>query len=812
MKENIESRITCAHCGDSCKDESIAIADKSFCCEGCKTVYQILSDNDMCTYYDMEDLPGISPKGHYSGKFAVLNNPEVEQKFLDFKDGGTAVVTFLVPNIHCSSCIWLLENLDRLNSAILSGRVNFPQRKVTITYNYDKATLQEVAELMAMIGYAPDINMGSVDERKKNQDKSLILKLGVAGFAFGNIMLFALPEYFHLDAIHIEQFRPFFRYISMILVLPVVFYSSTDYFKSSWGSLRKGFLNIDVPISIGIIVLFLWSSFEVITGIGSGYFDSLAGLLFFLLLGKLFQRKTYDHLSFERDFKSYFPISVTRFGPDGTEEQVAVTELDVGDRILIRNEELIPCDVVLESGSAYIDNSFVTGESDPLTKYRGDKIYAGGRQKGAAITAVVSKAVSQSYLTDLWNNEVFKKDKENDFQGITDRISRRFTVVILSIALTAGMAWMFIDPSRVAVIVTAILIVACPCALALSAPFALGNALRIFGKYGFYLKNASVVERLSEISHIVFDKTGTLTYGDKGQITFEGTPLSNNEEMIIAAALKQSNHPLSRRISEFLDIGSSLEVKAFSELPGKGTYAVIDGKDIKIGSAEFVGAKEKSTRSETRVYLAIDNINRGYFAIRSRYRNGMKTLLEKLRNNFMTSLISGDNNSEESFLRDQLGWRGSMYFEQKPIDKLNYIEGLKNRGEHILMVGDGLNDAGALQSANVGVSLSENINNFSPACDAILTDTHFVHLDEFIRLAKGVKRIIYQSFAISFAYNVVGLSIAVTGHLSPVIAAILMPVSSISVVAFVTVSTNLTARRYLRETSQKSHKHMPKYH
>jgi Cu+-exporting ATPase len=465
---------------------------------------------------------------------------------------------------------------------------------------------------------------------------------------------------------------------------------------------------------------------------------------------------------------------------------------------------LIPCDVVLESGTAYIDNSFVTGESDPLTKYRGDKVFAGGRQKGAAITAVVAKEVSQSYLTDLWNNDVFKKDKENDFQGITDRISRRFTIIILSVALIAGVVWAFIDPSRVAVIVTAILIVACPCALALSAPFALGNALRIFGKYGFYLKNASVVERLSEISHVVFDKTGTLTHGDKGQINFEGTPLSSVEEEMIAAALRQSNHPLSRRISDFLDIGTKMEVQAFSETPGKGTYAVINGRDIKIGSAEFVGAISESSRKETRVYIAIDNINRGYFAIRSRYRNGMSSLLENLRKSFRTSLISGDNNSEQSYLRDYLGWKGEMYFEQKPIDKLNHIEGLKQKGEHILMVGDGLNDAGALQSADVGVSLSENINNFSPACDGILTDQNFSRLDDFIELAKGVKRIIYQSFAISFAYNAVGLTIAVSGHLSPVIAAILMPVSSISVVIFVTVSTNLTARKKLKSINNTS--------
>ena len=790
----------CAHCGEACPDNSIHLEEHIFCCEGCKTVYSILQENDLCTYYELESRPGISPKGHFKGKYAVLRDEKIASHFIDFDDGTRQMAEFFVPSIHCSSCIWLLETLHQLHKGIENSRVQFSERKVQITYRPDAISLAEVAELTAMIGYSPDIHMESVDKKKKRFNNDLLLKLGVAGFAFGNIMLLSLPEYFTMDAVHAPEFAPFFRWVSLVLTLPVVFYSASDYYRSSWGALRKGYLNIDIPISLGIIVLFGYSVFAVISGSGSGYFDSTAGLLFFLLLGKFFQRKTYDHLSFERDFKSYFPLAVNVLEESGEERAVAITEVAVGSRVRIRNGELIPCDIQLESPTAYIDNRFVTGESEAVTKYRGDKIFAGGRQMGAAIEGVVLREVSRSYLTQLWNNEVFLKDKTINFQSITDRISTFFTPLILLIAAAAGVFWWMVNPSLAILVVTSVLIVACPCALALSAPFAHGNALRILGKLGLYLKNTSTLEQMAMVDFLVFDKTGTLTYGQQGALHFIGTPLSPDEEHLVATVAGQSNHPLSRRIFDYLDLLPNAKLSAFEEIPGKGLRAVVNGVDVILGSASYTGLSTDDRSLETRVYLQINGHHRGYYTLRNTYRPGLRESLQKLKTRFGMMLLSGDVPAERERLEAELAWDAPMYFEQSPMEKLERVHQLKESGHVVMMIGDGLNDAGALQAAQVGMSLSEDVNNFSPACDAILADNKLKQLPAFLDFSKSVKRIIITSFGISFAYNLIGLYFAVTGQLSPIVAAVLMPVSSISVVLFTTMATRFTAGKYLSKT------------
>jgi len=754
----------------------------------------------LCTYYDLSEQPGISPKGHFKGKYAVLNDAQIASHFIQFDDGALQMAEFFVPSIHCSSCIWLLETLHQLHPGIENSRVQFTERLVRVSFRADQITLGEVAELMAMIGYAPDIHMESAEKKQKRFSQDLLLKLGVAGFSFGNIMLLALPEYFRFDAIHAEEFEGFFRWISFMLVLPVVFYSAIDYYKSSWGALRKGFLNIDVPISLGILVLFGYSTYAIASGSGSGYFDSTAGLLFFLLLGKYFQRKTYDHLSFERDFKSYFPLAVHVIDDEGGTHAVAVTDVKVGSRIRVRNGELIPCDLQLESPTAYIDNRFVTGESEAITKYRGDKIFAGGRQMGPSIEGVVLREVSRSYLTELWNNEVFKKDKAVDFQSLTDRISNYFTPVILSIAAVAGIYWWTINPALAILVVTSVLIVACPCALALSAPFAHGNALRVLGKLGLYLKNTSTIEQMARIDYLVFDKTGTLTYGQQGVMQFEGTPLSTAEEKLVASLVSQSNHPLSRRIFDHLDLIPHRNITQFEEQPGRGLSGEIRGTRVQIGSASYTGASISDPSRETRVYIKINDVHRGFFVLRNEYRQGLKATLGELKKRFGMMLISGDVPSESTRIQNEIGWDSPMYFEQSPLDKLERVHQLKEAGHTVMMIGDGLNDAGALQAAHVGMSLSEDVNNFSPACDAILADHQLNRLHQFLAFSRSVHSVIVASFGISFAYNLIGLFFAVTGQLSPIIAAVLMPLSSISVVTFTTLATRYHAQRLFPKT------------
>ena len=783
----------CFHCGNECDTKIITIKDKNFCCNGCKTVFEIFSENDLTCYYDFQNNPGAIPE-EIKGKYDFLEKQSIVDKLLEFNDGNLHVFNLYIPHIHCSSCIWVLENLHKLQHKISSSQVDFPKKTVRITYNSDIISLKEIVLLLSSIGYEPYISLEDYEVGKKKIDRSLIYKLGIAGFSFGNVMFLSFPEYFEVTGFWLEQYKGIFRLLMFLFSLPVVFYASQDYFISAYKGLRAKILNIDVPIALGITVLFIRSSVEIIFDLGTGFFDSLTGLVFFLLLGKYFQQKTYNFLSFERDYKSYFPIAVTRISSEGKEENVQIYDIEKGDRLLIRNQELIPVDGILINGNAKIDYSFVTGEAVPVSKKSGDKLFAGGKQLAGVIAMEVLTAVSQSYLTQLWSNDVFQKDKNSSFKTLTDRISQHFTITILIIAFIATAFWAYYDASKALNVFTAVLIIACPCAIALAAPFTLGNMLRILGNKKCYLKNATVVEQLAAIDTVVFDKTGTLTTSKENQIDYKGVELSSEEKVLLKSTLRASNHPLSRMLYSSLP-QKMMAVANFKEYTGKGIQATFEQTIIKVGSSSFVKNTDEKINLDTSVHIRINDIYKGKYVFKNAYRNGVKNLFSELNENYNLAVVSGDNEGEKTYLEALLPKNTTFLFNQKPEDKLKYVEALQNKGQKVIMIGDGLNDAGALAQSNVGISLSENINVFSPACDAILDASKFNQIGSYIKASKKAIKIIKYSFMLSLCYNLIGLYFATTGQLKPVVAAILMPLSSISIVLFTTIATNLLGKK-----------------
>ncbi|WP_338375073.1 heavy metal translocating P-type ATPase metal-binding domain-containing protein [uncultured Flavobacterium sp.] len=784
----------CFHCGNEIiKKDEIIFDEKSFCCNGCKTVYEIFSQNDLSCYYDLEKAPGATPQ-EIKGKYDFLDDEKIIAKLLEFQEDSTAIVSLFIPHIHCSSCIWILENLQKLQDGISTSQVNFPEKKVRVTFNSTKTSLKDIVYLLSSIGYEPYISLENFDEGKKKVDRSLIYKIGIAFFCFGNIMLLSFPEYFEVEEFWINQYRGFFRWLIFALALPSFLYSASGYYVSAWKSIRSGLLNIDIPIALGIIVMFIRSTVDIIFDYGQGFFDSMTGLVFFMLLGKLFQQKTYDFLSFERDYKSYFPIAITKILLTGEENSVQVYDIEKGDRLLIRNQELIPVDGILISEKASIDYSFVTGEAVAIEKKSGDKLYAGGRMMGNVIEMEVLFSVSQSYLTQLWSNDVFQKRVEQKHKTITDRISRYFTPILLIIAIVSFIYWVFIDVTTAFNVFTAILIVACPCALALTAPFTLGNVLRILGNRKFYLKNALVIEQMAKVDTIVFDKTGTITTNKKTAITYEGEILNENELAVLKNTLRGSNHPLSRRLYDFIPNQERMEVSSFEEVIGKGIFAICNDMTIKLGSSQFLQHMSENTHKKTKVHVEIDGIYKGSYIFNNQYRKDLEQLFESLAKKYNLVVLSGDNDGEQKILEKMLPSKTKLVFNQKPEEKLSYIENLQKEGKNVMMIGDGLNDSGALAQSNVGISISENVNVFSPACDGILDASQFNKINFFMNYSKNAMKTIYMSFGLSLLYNVVGLSFAITGTLSPIVAAIIMPLSTITIVSFVTIMTNIYAR------------------
>jgi Cu+-exporting ATPase len=785
----------CFHCGNDVNvRDKIEFDGKCFCCKGCQTVYEIFSQNDLSCYYDFQSAPGATPP-EIQGKYDFLDNESILTKLLEFKEANTHIVSLYIPHIHCSSCIWILENLQKLQPGILTSQVNFPEKKVRITYKPEQTTLKVIVLLLCSIGYEPYISLENFEAPKKGMDRSLLYKIGVAFFCFGNIMLLSFPEYFEVEEYWIDQYKGFFRWLIFGLSLPSFIYSANGYYVSAWKSIRSGFLNIDVPIALGIVVMFIRSTVDIVFGYGQGFFDSMTGLIFFMLLGKLFQQKTYDFLSFERDYKSYFPIAVTKLLANGEEEAIQVYDIQKEDRLILRNQELIPVDGILISEKASIDYSFVTGEAVPIEKKSGDKVYAGGKQLGNILEMEVLFSVSQSYLTQLWSNDVFQKRVEQKHKNVTDRVSRYFTPALLALSFVSFLYWIFIDTATAFNVFTAILIVACPCALALTAPFTLGNVLRSVGYRKLYLKNALVIEQLAKVDTIVFDKTGTITTNKKTAITYEGTPLNESEFILLKNALRGSNHPLSRRLYDFIPTQPKLEPLQFEEIVGKGIHVYFREGKIKLGSSQFLKHLSENNHKRTKVHVEIDGEYKGSYVFNNQYREGLEPLFEALAQKFNLYILSGDNDGERKILEKMLPAKTQLIFNQKPEDKLTFIGQLQQEGHNVMMVGDGLNDAGALAQSNVGLSISENVNVFSPACDGILDASQFKNIGFFMQYAKNAMRTIYMSFGLSLLYNVVGLSYAVTGNLSPLVAAIIMPLSTVTIISFVTLMSNLYARK-----------------
>ncbi len=778
----------CYHCGTEC-DQSIQIEAKYFCCDGCKMVYQLLDENGMCQYYDLTNMPGITAKGIFaSDKFNYLDNQAVQDQLIQFRQGDQAHVIFYLPQIHCVSCVWLLENLHKINPGVIQSQTNFEKKEVKIVYQPSLISLKQVVQLLAFVGYEPMIHLGGNDwQKKKKVNRKQLYKIGIAGFCFSNIMMLSFPEYLSDQVVDLGNLRPLFIYLNLLLSIPVLLYSASDFFISAYTGLRQKWLNIDAPIALAISVTFIRSVYEILTQTGAGYLDSMSGIVFFMLIGRWFQDKSYDSFAFDRDYTSFFPLGVTIL-KEGKELNQSLNDIVKGDLLLVRTGEMIPADAVLKEGIALVDYSFVSGENAPIAFEPGALLYAGGVQKGRAIHVEVVKPVGHSYITELWNSPLLKQTK-NATASFVHPWSQYFTYVLFAIALLTGLYWWAVDTTKILPAVSSVLIVACPCSLLLTVTFTYGNVLRWLGKAKMYCKNASVIESIEKIDTIVFDKTGTLTNHANTNMVYIGVELSVLEQSMIRSVTRESLHPMSQMIYQMLTEENLplVEVAHIENNIAKGTIAQSQGHTIIIGSVKLLiqeGIAVNTDYDHSVVCIAVDGIFRGFYKVNHAYREGMSAMVGQLRSNgYEVHLLSGDHSTEGHKLKLQLGIDIPMLFDQSPTDKLNYIQQLQNEGKSVMMVGDGLNDAGALQKSNVGIAVTDQTHLFTPASDAILEGDQVAQLFQLIRYAKSAKTIIVLIFILSIAYNLIGMYFATQALLSPMVAAILMPISSISIVA-----------------------------
>jgi Cu+-exporting ATPase len=617
-------------------------------------------------------------------------------------------------------------------------------------------------------------------------------KLGITGFCFANIMLISFPEYLGMNSDDYNKLTTFFRYINLLLALPVVIYGASEFFKNALFSFRQKYINIDAPIALAISVTFMRSVYEILSGTGPGYLDSMSGIVFFMLLGRTLQNRSYSTLSFNRDYKSYFPIAITVI-KEHKERTTLLQEIKEHDVLKLHHQEVVPTDCILSKGKADIDYSFITGESVPQKVWPGSLIYAGGKITGGAIEVIAVKDFEQNSFTRLWNNKIFKK-QQSDREAATTMISKYFSAIVLFIAVSSWIYWQIAAPQHAWNALTAVLIVACPCALLLNATFTNGYLMEFFARHGFFLKNAAVIEQIAGTQHIAFDKTGTITEASYSSIIIKQMLLDATELKLFLSIISQSVHPLSRAIAAHYKKGNYQLTRTMKEIPGKGIEAWADDRYFKIGSRKFVTGLDDVSEEKSEVYISVDGLVKAHYQFHSHIKAGVSELMQKLQP-YNLSLISGDHEHSSGQMKQLLPRKTTFRFHQMPAQKLQYIKELQDKGEKVMMVGDGLNDAGALQQSNTGIAIVEHSFSFSPACDAIMEAGKIRFLSDFIKMAKASQRLILAGFCYSVLFNIIGIGFAITANMSPMVAAILMPSSSLGIMLIAFAGIRIITRK-----------------
>lgn len=781
------SQLLCIHCGEKLGAGSIVANGHAFCCTGCKTVYEILAAHDLCDYYTGEEIAGVPMKKRTAreDEFAILEDPRIAKKLLIFSSPTLSRVVWTVPTIHCASCVWLLERLDRLDAGVRASTVDILRKSVTIDFDPQKTALRKIAECMSQIGYTPLLRLEGESRTDHKENRSLYARIGVAGFAAGNTMMMYIAQYFAGRAGVDRPLMEVFRTLSIVLSVPVLFYCAYPWFKGARAAIRGMRINLDVPVALGITVLFIRSVVDITSGTGEGYLDSFNGLVFFLLIGRLFQQKAFDALSFDRTYRSFFPLSVRVVSNDKS-SVIPIEQVKIGDVLSVRNGEVIPCDSILQSEAGYIDYSFVTGESVPVECMKSELVYAGGKVIGSALTLLAAKNVSHSELAAMWDRSGTNESRERrkQYLKLTDGIGQWFTGIALAIALIGAAMWLP-EWSKAFNVFTAVLIIACPCALAIAAPITLGSAMGRLGRIGIYLKNTGVLLDLEKVDRLMFDKTGTLTSSSR-ELTFIGRELYSDEWDAIHNIASQSTHPVSRAIACGMSSDLALAT-GVAEKIGHGIVGTSMGHLVAIGSPHFVtehcwSCKEENIPNDIAAAVSIDGKYAGAFRLQPALRPGISEMVHSVTKRMPVSLISGDSDRDKPLLEPIFG-NGTMHFGCRPEKKIEIVESERAKGHSVLMVGDGLNDAGAMSEADVAIAVTDDTATLVPGCDIIMRAESLPLLAGLMNYARKMKHVIWASLIFSLLYNTLGITLALTGNLSPMIAAILMPVSSLTIIA-----------------------------
>ncbi len=765
----------CLHCGDDTKK-----IDEDFCCRGCSAAYKIINGLGFENYYKLRQASLAN--GQIKPETSEI--PDVAEFVLSEKDGSNSI-SLMIQGMHCAACVWLIENILKKQKDVVTARINLSKKTLHLRWLGDKKIGNDLVKLIHDIGYKLlpfDVEVLNSAEKKYND--SILRALAVAGFGAGNIMLFSFSLWFSDVTEMGVATRNLLHFFSSLIALPVIIFSARPFFKSAWNSLKQGYPNMDLAISIAIFLACLVSLLETFRSAHHVYFDSAVMLVFFLLIGRYLDLKARKKAF---AVATEFTMLAASFGcveEDGKTKILPSKNLREGMILLVAAGEKIAADGIVIAGESEIDTSLITGESLPKKVAQATQVFAGTLNLAQPLRIKITKSPQTSLLAEIIRLSEEAESKKIHYIRIADYLSKFYTPAVHLLAFVTFLIW-YKNGWEVALMnATAVLIITCPCALALAVPIVQTIAISNFIKKGILIKSGESLEKLNRADFFVFDKTGSLTVGKPKLLAIHRlnhAKINDAEVLRIAASMtKNSRHPIAKAL--VLSCQENLIEMPTQESQGFGLSAQMAEKNFRLGRKEFCEIKNSFNNDENLLscFAKFDE-DELVFLFSDEVKNDAKSVIEQLKlDKKKVILLSGDTEKSVRKIAEELGM-DEFYFEQTPITKLQFLENLKAQNKKFVMIGDGLNDAPALSSSYVSISFSQAADITQNIADIVIQGEKLSPIIELRRSSQTALSLMKQNLWIALIYNLIAVPFAIAGDVVPLIAAIAMSSSSLLV-------------------------------
>lgn len=797
-----DQALACYHCGSRVPRGApwtirIDAEDHPLCCPGCEAVAHAIIQGGLESYYRYRtELPERPDEQQINADtWTIFDDPGLQQRFIRHEpDDGGISVTLAVDGITCAACAWLIEHRLNAMPGILSSAINLSHHRLRVAWDPERLALSRILAELAAIGYpSQPYEPDAAQLRLQREERMSIRRLIVAAAGMMQVMMFSIPHYFAGDGGISPEFSAMFLWLAFALTTPVVLFSAQPFFIGALRDIRSRQLGMDVPVSLAIGSAYLASAWGVLFG-GDIYFDSVVMFTFFLLFGRYVEMRARRHSGrIGNALAQVLPLSATRLDDDDQERIIPASELHEDDRVLVKPGHGVPADGIIEAGESSLDESMLSGEYLPVNRGPGDSVTGGSQNIASPLTIRVTRAgkdARAASIVDLTDRAFAHRPRiaEN-----TARLAHHFVLQVLILSVVVGVAWWFIDPQRAFWVTLSVLVITCPCALALATPTALTAAHGQLRRRGVLITRADALETLSQLDRIVFDKTGTLTAGEMtlvdvqpaspGNMARNDTAFDREHLTRVAAALEtQSEHPIARAFGPWRDY--RINADAIINHPGQGLEGRLGNCEWRLGKPEFAAPDHVMAAPDNGQWLLLSEAGqpRAWFRLNDRLRDDAARSVAALKAlGLDVELLSGDTCAATRAMAEQLDiehWRGGV----SPEGKLEHLRQLQSDGLRVAMVGDGINDVPVLAGADVAIAMNSATDLARTRADAVLLGPRLMRIAEAVVVSRATRRIIRQNLSWALIYNIGALPLAMMGFVTPWIAAIGMSASSLVVV------------------------------